>query len=209
MKRHWKSQSDEDRRTRILSAAQEVFSLHGFRDAEVKQIAERAGVGKATIYKFFESKEALLLVVVEENLARMRDLALSSLVGSSGDPLDRLENASRALARYISVNQELVRVLIQEAGEFAGDIQRSYLDTIDQNLPIAEAFFESFRKEGHFVNVDTRTIVMTMVSLMIGAVYTWALTDNKTNLEDCAIAYFNLLVSGIAPNRKVWATSKF
>ncbi len=203
MKRHWKSQSDEDRRTRILSAAQEVFSLHGFRDAEVKQIAERAGVGKATIYKFFESKEALLLVVVEENLARMRDLALSSLVGSSGDPLDRLENASRALARYISVNQELVRVLIQEAGEFAGDIQRSYLDTIDQNLPIAEAFFESFRKEGHFVNVDTRTIVMTMVSLMIGAVYTWALTDNKTNLEDCAIAYFNLLVSGIAPNRKV------
>lgn len=133
----------------------------------------------------------------------MRDLALSSLVGSSGTPFDRLENASRALARYISINQELVRVLIQEAGEFAGDIQRSYLDTIDQNLPIAEAFFESFRKEGHFVNADTRIIVMTMVSLMIGAVYTWALTDNKTNLADCAISYFNFLVSGITPNRKV------
>lgn len=201
MKKHWKSQSDEDRRNRILSAAQEIFSQHGFRDAEVKLIAEKAGVGKATIYKFFESKEALLLVVVEENLAHMRDLALSSLVGSSGDPLDRLENAARAMARYISVNKELVRVLIQEAGEFAGDIQRSYLNTIDQNLPIAEAFFESFRREGHFVNVETRTIVMTMVSLMIGAVYTWALTENKSNLEQDAIDYFNLLVSGIAPNR--------
>ncbi|HET8707323.1 MAG TPA: TetR/AcrR family transcriptional regulator, partial [Pseudomonadales bacterium] len=107
MKKHWKSQSDEDRRNRILSAAQEIFSLHGFRDAEVKQIAERAGVGKATIYKFFESKEALLLVVVEENLARMRDLTLSSLVGSSGDPLDRLENATRAMANFISANKEL------------------------------------------------------------------------------------------------------
>lgn len=66
MKRHRKSQSDEDRRTRILSVAREIFSLHGFRDAEVKQIAERAGVGKAAIYKFFESKEVLLLVVVEK-----------------------------------------------------------------------------------------------------------------------------------------------
>lgn len=201
MKKHWKSQSDEDRRRRILAAAQEVFSQHGFRDAEVKQIAERAGVGKATIYKFFESKEALLLVVVEENLAHLRDLTLSSLVGSSGDPLDRLKNATLEMARYMHANKELVRVLIQEAGEFAGDIQRSYLNTIDENLPIAEAFFESFRKEGHFVGIETRTIVMMMVNLMIGTVYAWALTENKSDLEQDALTYFNLLVSGIAPHR--------
>lgn len=203
MKKHWKTQSDEDRRNRILASAQEIFSQYGFRDAEVKKIAERAEVGKATIYKFFQSKENLLLVVVEENLARMRDLTLSSLVGSSGDPLDRLQNATRALAQYVEANKELVRVLIQEAGEFAGDIQRSYLNTIDVNLPIAEAFFESFRKEGHFIHADTRTTVMTMVSLMIGTVYTWALNEGKSNLEELAIAYFNLLVNGIAPNRAI------
>ena len=39
---------DDPRRARILTCAQEVFASEGFRSAEVKTIAERAGVGKAS-----------------------------------------------------------------------------------------------------------------------------------------------------------------
>lgn len=78
----------DERRSRILAVAQEVFAEHGFRSADVKTIAERAGVGKATIYKFFASKEALLLTIVEENLNHIRDLALKHLI-SNEPPLDR------------------------------------------------------------------------------------------------------------------------
>ena len=81
--RYWLGREVTDRRTRILCAAQEVFAQEGFRSAEVKTIAERAGVGKATIYKFFPSKEALLLVIVEESLNYVRDLTLASLLDSA------------------------------------------------------------------------------------------------------------------------------
>ena len=91
----------DQRRGRILIAAQEVFAEHGFRSADVKTIAERAGVGKATIYKFFDSKEALLLTIVEENLNHIRDIALKQLI-SNKPPLERLRGVCVDIARFLS-----------------------------------------------------------------------------------------------------------
>lgn len=196
----WLGREVTDRRTRILRAAQEVFAQQGFRSAEVKTIAERAGVGKATIYKFFPGKEALLLVIVEESLNYIRDLALASLVGSE-DPITRLENAARTMAHFLEQNREFSRVLIQEAGEFMGDIQRKHLALVEQNLPFAEAFFGALRAQGYFRALSTRESIHLMVNVMIGATYTWALTG-EGDLQEQAIRYLRVLIEGLRTDPK-------
>lgn len=198
--RYWLGREVTDRRTRILCSAQEVFAEQGFRSAEVKTIAERAGVGKATIYKFFPSKEALLLVIVEESLNYVRDLALQSLVGA-GDPLTRLEHASRVIARFLEQNHQFAHVLIQEAGEFMGEIQRRHLALVEQNMPFAEAFFGSMRDQGYFQALSPRESIHLMVNVMIGATYTWALTG-EGSLEEQAIRYLRVLVEGLRTDPK-------
>lgn len=185
----------DERRQRILEKAQEVFAREGFRSAEVKTIAEQAGVGKATIYKFFDSKEHLLLTIVEENLHEVRDMALAKLM-AGGAPLKRLENACFAMASYISANREFARVLLQEAGEFAGDIQRRHLAMIEENLPVAEAFFSELRKDGYFTVMDTRETLHMMLNLLIGSTWNWALTG-EGDLEKRAVDYVRVLVRGL------------
>lgn len=54
------------KRDAILRAALEVFAEHGVNGVPVPEIAERAGVGTGTIYRFFESKEALVNEVFRE-----------------------------------------------------------------------------------------------------------------------------------------------
>ena len=185
----------DERRSRILAVAQEVFAEHGFRSADVKTIAERAGVGKATIYKFFDSKEALLLTIVEENLNHVRDLALKHLI-SNEPPLDRLRGVCVSIARYLAGNREFSRVLIQEAGEFAGDIQRQHLALMEQYLPLADVFFSELRKEGYFTVLPTRDTAQLMVNLLIGTTYTWALTG-EGDIEEQALRYMNVLIQGL------------
>lgn len=185
----------DERRNRILTIAQEVFAEHGFRSADVKTIAERAGVGKATIYKFFDSKDALLLTIVEENLNHIRDLALTHLI-SNEPPLDRLRGVCTSIARYLASNREFSRVLIQEAGEFAGDIQRQHLALMEQYLPLAEIFFAELRKEGYFTVLPTRDTAQLMVNLLIGTTYTWALTG-EGDIEEQALRYMNVLIQGL------------
>ena len=57
--------ADTDRREAILDAALELFSDRGFHGTAVPQVAERAGVGAGTIYRYFESKEALVNAVYQ------------------------------------------------------------------------------------------------------------------------------------------------
>jgi AcrR family transcriptional regulator len=55
-------------RARVVAAAAEVFAEAGL-DASVPEIAARAGVGKATVYRSFPTKEHLVAAVLLERLA--------------------------------------------------------------------------------------------------------------------------------------------
>jgi AcrR family transcriptional regulator len=50
----------DDKREAILDAALELFEERGFHGTAVPLVAERAGVGTGTLYRYFETKEALV-----------------------------------------------------------------------------------------------------------------------------------------------------
>jgi len=50
----------------IITAALEIFAQKGFQKARVTEIARRAGVSEATIYKEFKDKEDLLHAIPEK-----------------------------------------------------------------------------------------------------------------------------------------------
>ncbi len=64
----------------ILDVALRLFSQHGYRGTSMEDIAQHAGLGKGTLYLYFESKEALFRDVCEYvcdyALAHVRDAAL-------------------------------------------------------------------------------------------------------------------------------------
>lgn len=59
---------------RILEAARDVFAEHGV-DAPVTEVAERADVGVATIFRRFPTKDDLLAAVVEHRMLLLLDAA--------------------------------------------------------------------------------------------------------------------------------------
>ena len=97
-------------RQRILDAAVQVIAERGG-NAEIKDVAERAGVGVGTIYRNFATKDDLFRGVVEEMLQRLyavRDqaLALDDPVESVGAYIqgmfEILEQWSPALSAMIA-----------------------------------------------------------------------------------------------------------
>jgi AcrR family transcriptional regulator len=78
-------------RERVIRAAAEVFAAKGL-EAGVPEIAARAGVGKATVYRSFPSKEHLVAAVACERLDWICDVALAALHGDEepGAALERV-----------------------------------------------------------------------------------------------------------------------
>ncbi|MEU7939067.1 TetR/AcrR family transcriptional regulator [Microbispora bryophytorum] len=76
---------------RVVAAARELFAEHGL-DVTVPQVAERAGVGRATVYRSFPSKEELVLAIARENFRSLEDRTLAALAA---------DDAYRGFADYV------------------------------------------------------------------------------------------------------------
>ena len=64
-----RSESGQGARERILRTAYELFSRRAIHDVGVDELIERAGVAKATLYRHFPSKDALVLAFLEQREA--------------------------------------------------------------------------------------------------------------------------------------------
>lgn len=53
---------------RLLDVARELFSRHGIYWVTIEDITEAADLGKGTFYKYFDSKESLIRVLLQEGL---------------------------------------------------------------------------------------------------------------------------------------------
>jgi TetR/AcrR family fatty acid metabolism transcriptional regulator len=51
------------RRESIIQAAIEVFSKKDFKNANISEIAQKAGIADGTIYQYFKSKEDLFFSI--------------------------------------------------------------------------------------------------------------------------------------------------
>jgi AcrR family transcriptional regulator len=74
----------EEIRQRILQAAAETFAAEGFEGATIAKVAARAGLGGATLYRYYEGKEQLFDAVVPPSLARAFSTLLEARVRTLG-----------------------------------------------------------------------------------------------------------------------------
>ncbi len=54
-----------ERQARIIAAARDEFLEHGFADASLNRVVERAGLSKGAVYYYFDSKEDLFTLVIQ------------------------------------------------------------------------------------------------------------------------------------------------
>jgi TetR/AcrR family transcriptional regulator len=104
-------------RARILDAALKEFSAHGLAGARTEQIASIAGVNKALLYYYFESKENLYLASIEMISAKIRDRTMAVFLreSSPGERVLRsaLEHFDRILTQHEFqglMQQEMIRM---------------------------------------------------------------------------------------------------
>jgi len=81
----------------LMAAASQTFAERGV-EVSISEIAERAGIGKGTVFRHFPTKEDLLAAIVGEN---MRYLV------ATGERLAEAEDATDALREFVSAAVEL------------------------------------------------------------------------------------------------------
>ena len=160
-----------EKRDRILEAALEVFSAHGFRGATIDQIAEAAGMSKPNLLYYFRSKDAihetLMQRLLETWLAPLREL------DDVGDPMTELKS-------YIRRKLEMARDFPRESRLFANEILRG----APRIMPMLEGelktlvdekaeIIRGWMKAGKIARIDPRHLIFSI----------WATTQHYADFD--------------------------
>ena len=100
MPRLWKETTEAHRRDvrdAILDAAATLVAEHGLRSVTMSQVAEETGIGRATLYKYFPSVDAILFAWHERQIERHLEF-LAEVRDRFRDPAERLEAVLEAYA---------------------------------------------------------------------------------------------------------------
>lgn len=103
----------------ILDGARQVFLRNGFAGASIDQITAQSGVSKASLYRYFNSKDALfgsLIAAEAERIAR----ALPSIDPDDPDPDSALRQIGTAILETLSnpTTVATLRLIIGALGHF-------------------------------------------------------------------------------------------
>jgi AcrR family transcriptional regulator len=110
--------SDAERNRRlVLEAAAALFAERGL-EVGVAEVAHRAGVGSATVFRRFPTKRDLIVAVVEERIDELR--AELERARDDPDPWDGVACAMTAIARVQARDRGLFEAI---GGHVAGDAQ--------------------------------------------------------------------------------------
>ena len=151
----------EATRQRIMRVAAGEFARLGFDQANINMIAEQAGIGKGTIYLYFENKRdlflAMLRYIAQEQLAVIR--AALAAEGSLRQRLERLFRAFAHLAKeesdsfnvYMSALYGVNRAFQTEATK----LLRDYVAVIALMLEQSQA-----RGEIHCQNIESTALMV-------------------------------------------------
>jgi len=194
------------RAAEILAAAAKVFARRGYYGASTQDIADVLGVRQASIYYYFDSKEAALEAVCADGLVEYGTRALAILrgPGTASDKVAKLvfHHLSPAVER-----QDFTLVFLRER-RFLPTPARERIRALERRYErIIQKVIEQGMTKGEFrADLDARLATLALLGLGNSAV-AWYGREPDATLERITSNYVDLLVrafrKGEAPKLRV------
>ena len=158
---------DPGKRQAILDEAIRTFAELGFRRADVQVIADRAGVGKGTVYRYFRSKEDLFWATTLEVLQRLDQHVFAAMEGTQS-ACAKLRAAAIAHAAFFEANPQYLNLIMQERAEFCGSVPESHRAHHEKMLQRMGAILGQGIESGELRPLDTRQTTLAIGCLLFG-----------------------------------------
>ena len=142
-------QAKKDKKELIIEAAARVFAEKGFNNSTISEVARSAGVGKGTVYEYFNSKTELFYQVFEWYMKFTAESAAHSMKTLKGSAAQRLLRLSDSIMNYWSEHMELFTLTMEFwAASASSEIKQSFKEIFKNGYREFRGLIENFLREG-------------------------------------------------------------
>lgn len=102
-------------RERLIAAMLQAVAEIGYRDVNVQDVLDCAGVSRPTFYEHFDNKEDCFLAALDATASRLRDRIVAAAENGGNRWRERLRLGLEELLRFCAEEPEAARALVLEA----------------------------------------------------------------------------------------------
>ena len=157
--------SKENKRDRIMEAAIQVLSRKGYHNTKMEEIAVAAGIGKGTIYEYFDSKLQLLQEILERSF-HLYDHSINSDISNSLSIKQKIRGLVEGHLRFCQENKDLTRLLFLDTEIIDNELREWAWQKRRLKEEHMQALFAAAINKGELRDLDTK-----MLTIMISGIF--------------------------------------
>ena len=177
----------EDKKSIIYNCAKELFSQKGFKDTNISEITQKAGIAVGTFYNYYPSKEKLFMDIFIDENTKLKRQCMRSL-DLSKSPLEIVKQMLALNAEGLNTNP-----ILNEWNNKAVFSRIEQLYREENGIQAVDFIFDSFHdlvKEWQAQGKMRRDIDSKMIMMMFAAII-----NIDTHKEEIGLEYFPELLN--------------
>lgn len=181
----WADAREEHRRRlrrHIVRTAMELVGERGVAGTSMSQLAERAGVSRATLYNYVPDLEHALLAYVSDEVERFHRELVDNLAESS-DPIDRLRVYVRSQLDYFASQEHRVGVEHLERSGLSPKIVDAVHARVDILRDVLAEVLRTARDAGELRTEIDIDLQVELIHGLLGTAREWMLRQERSPAE--------------------------
>lgn len=179
----------ERRRKEIFDASLHLFLDKGFNETSMRTIAKAAGVGKSTLYDYFDSKDAILVSYFADQIEMITEKA-QEISSQELSVSEKLKKIMRMHMGYLIQNRQAFLKLSLEAQRLAAESQEEIQRHRHAYQDMLRSLVAEGIRRGEFRAVNPLFAARSIFSLLSIAVFTSRPTGTPEEMLDEAMGIF-------------------
>lgn len=187
--------ADAPSRERILGVAAELFRRRGYQGTGMRELADRAGIAKATLYHHFPSKAALLYEIVQHTVDEATP-RLKEVAAEDAPAPERLREAVAGHVRQLVRDLDNVGCFVEEGRFLPPELLTAHLASRDAYERLFRQILEDGMADGSFRPLDPRLAAFALLG-MCNWMARWYRPDGDLDAEEIASVFGDLAISAL------------
>jgi AcrR family transcriptional regulator len=177
------AEQSRSRRERILDAAFHAFSVRGYRDTAVDDIAGASETSKGGVYFHFPTKEAIFRELMQTTADKLV-AKVERAVSDETDPVAKAEAALLAVLETFAGHRTMARLLFLDTIGAGRVFQQETNALHDRFSRLIQGYLDEAVATGAIPPLDTRITSIAWFGALNEVVARWLLADQARPLED-------------------------
>ncbi len=191
----------KEKRSQILDAAIRVFAQRGVKNTKIADIAEKAGIGKGTVYEYFQSKDEIISAGFRYFMEHVGEV-IGRRVSTLTDPLDKLMAyffgwADVLESEFMGFIGVVLDFWAEGIREEKGALTLNLAELYAEYRSVVEQLLDDCVSAGCIRPVDTRIAASVLLGTIDGLLVQWIADRTAFDIKAAVEALPDLIIYGL------------